>query len=342
MLHAGMDMHKGFSVLTVTDDSGKELVSGKRIGNEGSEILAFFNALGEEVQVVLEAGPNWQWMCDLLDDHGIKNILCHPLKTKAIASARIKTDKLDSRILSQLLKADFIPQAYKPERKTRELRELLRYRAFLVRQRTMIKNSIHALLAKENIKNPYSDLFGRAGRSFLSSLKLPAVKRFALDGYLEILDALGREIKGAEERVGQEHKNSQEAMLLSTMPGVGPILSLTIHSEIGDIARFRTAKQLSSYAGLCPSTAQSGGRVRHGGITRQGSRWLRWALVEAAIHACSYPGPLRDHYLRLKRRKGNKVARVAVARKISTYVFFMLKEKKTFEDIVFRLASDLG
>lgn len=221
MLHAGMDIHKRFSVLTVTDDSGKELVSGKRLGNEGSEILAFFNTLGEEVRVVLEAGPNWQWMCDLLDDHG-------------------------------------------------------------------------------------------------------------------------REIESAEKRVGQEYRGSQDAMLLSTMPGIGPILSLTILSEIGDIARFRTAKQLSSYAGLCPSTAQSGGRVRHGGITRQGSRLLRWALVEAAVHACSYPGPLRDFYLRLKRRKGNKVARVAVARRISTYVFWMLKEKKTFEDIVFRLASDLG
>lgn len=142
--------------------------------------------------------------------------------------------------------------------------------------------------------------------------------------------------------MADECRSSPEARLLSTIPGVGPILSLTIHSEIGNIDRFKTAKQLSSYAGLCPSTSQSGGTLRHGKITRQGSKWLRWALVEAAIHASSRPGPLRNYYLKLKRRRGNKVARVAVARKISTYVFWMLKEKEPSEVIVSRYVSDLG
>jgi len=126
------------------------------------------------------------------------------------------------------------------------------------------------------------------------------------------------------------------------MPGVGPLLSLFILSEIGDISRFHTSRQLSSYAGLVPSTSQSGGTVRHGRITRQGSRWLRWALVEAAINAESRPGPLRNYYLKLAKRKGNKIARVAVARKISTYVFHMLKEGKTFEEVISFRKSDLG
>ncbi len=111
MLHAGVDMHKRYSVVTVVDDGGKELVSGRRLANEEPDILAFFSSLPEEVRVVIEAGSNFKWMCDLLDEHGIENILCHPLKTKAEASARIKTDRLDSAILSQLLRTGFIPEA---------------------------------------------------------------------------------------------------------------------------------------------------------------------------------------------------------------------------------------
>ncbi|MEW6555019.1 MAG: IS110 family transposase [Actinomycetota bacterium] len=342
MLHAGMDMHKRFSVVTVVDDDGKEVVAGRKLENQEEEHLAFFKGLGEEARVVLEAGQNWMWMCDLLDDCGIENILCHPLKTKAIATAKIKTDKLDSRILSQLLRADFIPQSYKPQAQIRDLRELMRYRAFLVRERTKTKNAVHALLIRGNIQHPYSDLFGRAGLAYLEGLELLPQKRFLLDGYLRVLADLTREISRADKRISGEYKASGEARLLATMPGVGSLLSLFILSEIGDISRFHSAKQLSSHAGLVPSTSQSGGTVRHGRITRQGSPWLRWALVEAAIHASRYPGPLRDHYLRLQRRNGNKIARVAVARKMSTYVFHMLTEGKTYEEVISHLKSDLG
>ncbi len=211
-----------------------------------------------------------------------------------------------------------------------------------MRQRTKVKNAVHSLLSKMNVENPFTDPFGKAGISFLSGLELPEECRFILDGYLEVLSRLNGVIEGVESRVKDAHRNSHEAKLLSTIPGVGPVLSLTIISEIGDISRFRTAKQLSSHSGLCPSTSQSGGRVRHGRITRQGSRWLRWALVEAAIHAVSHPGPLRDYYLKLRRKKGGKVARVAVARKLSTYVFWMLKEGKPFSEVLSRMACDLG
>lgn len=342
MLHAGMDMHKRFSVVTVVDDEGRGVVEGRRLRNKETELLAFFRELDQEVRVVLEAGPNWMWMCDLLDDYGIDNKLCHPLKTKAIASAKIKTDKLDSKILSHLLRMDFIPESYKPDSGTRNLRELLRYRAFLVRERTRTKNAVHALLARGNIDNPYTDLFGKAGLSYLRGLELPPVRRACLDGYLNLLSSLSTEIKAAEQAVGEEFKVSPQARLLCTIPGVGPLLSLFILSEIGDISRFPTSRQLSSHAGLVPSISQSGGTVRHGRITRQGSTWLRWALVEAAIHAVGRPGPLRDHYSRLKRKKGNKVARVAVARKISTYIFYMLKEEKTYEEVISYQKSDLG
>lgn len=170
-------MHKRYSVVTVVDDEGKGLVKGAKLPNDEREILAFFKDLeeekGERVRVVLEAGPNWMWMCDLLDDYAIENVLCHPLKAKAIASARIKTDRLDSEILAQLLRMDFIPKAYKPDQGIRSLRELLRHRAFLVRKRTGVKNAIHAFLSRRNILLPVANLFRREGLTLLSALDLP-------------------------------------------------------------------------------------------------------------------------------------------------------------------------
>lgn len=334
MLHVGMDMHKKFSVVTVVNEDGEEVISGKRLDHGNGEVKEFFSEHREDIQVVLEAGSNWYWMCDLLDELGIPNRLCHPLKTKAIASAKIKTDKLDSRILANLDRMDFVPESYITDIKTRHSRELLRYRSALVKIQTGIKNRVHAILAKNNIPNPFTDLFGKAGMKYLSELKPAPVYRQALDGYTRQLDALSTEIERAEKSIAKTMEITPETSLLETIPGVGPIRALTIASEIGDVGRFHSAKHLASYAGLVPSTSQSGESTRHGKITRQGSRWLRWSLVEAAIHAAGKPGPLRDFYLRLAKSKGKKAARVAVARKLATYIYHMLNEGKDYRSVL--------
>ncbi len=343
MLHVGMDMHKKFSVVTVVDEEGKEIVAGRRIENDPAEVSQFMSSLdGEEARVVLEAGSNWQWMCDILDEIGVDNRLCHPLKTKAIASARIKSDRIDSGILAKLSRMDFVPEAYKADIETRHLREMLRCRAGLVSERTSFKNRIHAILTKFNVSNPYTDLFGKAGTGLLKELELPPVYRKSLDGYLRMVEALSIEVKKADREIEKTFKGSPEAQLLSTIPGVGRLLALTILAEIVDIERFSSAKQLASFAGLVPSTSQSGETTRHGHITRQGSKWLRWAMVEASIHAVRKPGPLRKHFERLRRKKGYKVAIVASARKLCTYIYHMLNERKDYGAIVRYLGSDLG
>jgi transposase len=342
MLHAGLDMHKRFSVVTVIDEDGEPVVAGKRLANNDEEIKGFFEQFKDDVQVVLEAGANWYWICDLLDDLGLDNKLCHPLKTKAIASAKIKTDKIDSSILSQLSRMNFVPEAYKPDVETRHLRELLRYRASLVSMRTSIKNRVHALLTRLNVEHPFTDLFGKSGLEYLRNLELAPVYRNALDGYLEVMESLNEEIKTADTTVRKRCRSCPEVALLQTMPGIGYTISLTILSEIGDINRFHSAKHLASFSGLVPSTSQSGNNLRHGRITRQGSVWLRWALVEAAVKGAMKPGPLRDFYLRLRKKKGNGVARVAVARKMCLYIYYMLKENKDFNEVVRYLKSDLG
>ena len=203
---------------------------------------------------MLEAGPNWYWLCDQLDELGIENRLCHPLKTKAIASARIKTDKIDSRTLADLSRANLVAEPYKPDIKTRYLRELMRGRSFMVNLRTGLKNRVHSILAKVNVKNPYSDLFGIGGMGFLESLTLPDVYRDSLDSYLEVIGSLNGEIAEAEKKATRALEGSPEARLLSTIPGVGLITSLMITAEIGDVSRFDSHRQLCSFAGLVPST----------------------------------------------------------------------------------------
>lgn len=342
MLHAGMDLHKEFSVVTVTGSEGERLVDARRLSNDETELEEFFSSFDEDLKVVLEASGSSEWMCEFLEEHGIEMKMCHPLKTRAIASARIKNDKLDSRILSDLLRAGLIPEAYRPDEETRQLRALMRYRACLVRIRTSLKNRIHSVLISRNIKNPYTDLFGVQGLEYLSRLELQPVRRQVVEGCLYSIDALEEQIALAERSAKKVYASRPDAQLLTTIPGVGLVFSLTIVSEIGDIGRFSSARKLSNYAGLVPSTWESGGTTRHGRITKQGSSWLRWAFTESAIHAISQKGPLRDYYLRQSKRKGKSTAKVAVARKLSTYTYYMLKERKDYTAVLSHINGDLG
>ena len=212
-------------------------------------------------------------------------------------------------------------------------RELLRYRASLVRIQTGIKNRIHAILAKNNITHDFSDLFGKQGKDFLVSLSLPEMYRAVLDGYLSVLDGLSQQIKVVNKRIVVSAKDDEDVRLLVTVPGVGYYSALLIKSEIGDINRFPSAKQLCSYAGLIPSTYSSGNTIFHGHITKQGSRWLRWIMAEAMGHCIGEPGHLQEFYRRLERRKGGRIAKVATERKLLEWIYHMLKERRTFHDM---------
>jgi len=313
MLFTGLDLHKSFSYVTTITDKGR-IVGQRKLPSNG-EVVEFLKAFDESMEVAIEATPSWYWLYDQLEEEGFDVKLSHPLKTKAIAYAKVKTDKVDSATLAHLLRSDLLPLSYVPEKPVRLTRELLRYRASLVKVQTGIKNKIHAILAKNNVSHSYSDLFGKAGMAFLQLVPLPENYRIALEGYVSVLEAVRREIRVASRRVQQLAQEDPDAMLLMTVPGVGYYSALLIRSEIGDVKRFPSAKQLCSYAGLVPSTYASGNTCYHGHITKQGSRWLRWTLIEAAIHAVKRPGPLRRFYHKVERKKGGKVAKVATARK---------------------------
>jgi len=331
MLYTGLDLHKSFSYITTMNDKG-EIVGQKKLPSNG-EIAEFLKEFDDTMEVAIEASPSWYWLYDNLEGEGFDVKLSHPLKTKAIAYARVKTDKVDSVTLAHLLRGDLLPLSYVPEKPVRLNRELLRYRASLVKVQTGIKNKTHTILAKNNMGHDYTDLFGKEGMTFLHSLSLPENYKIALEGYLTVLETVRGEIKRASRKVQQLAEEDQDAVLLMTIPGVGYYSALMIKSEMGDVNRFPSAKQLCSYAGLVPSTYASGNTCYHGHITKQGSRWLRWILIEAAIHAVKRPGPLRRFYFKIERKKGGKVAKVATARKLLEWIYHMMRDNKSFKEV---------
>jgi len=339
MLYTGIDYHRSFSYLTTMDEKGEIIGQKKLPSNE--EIVEFLKEFGEEMEIAVEATPSWYWLYDHLESEGFQVKLSHPLKTKAIAYAKVKTDKVDSTTLAHLLRSNLLPLSYVPEKVVRLNRELLRYRASLVKIQTRVKNKVHTILAKNNVTHSYSDLFGKQGIAFLHSIPLAENYKIALDGYLTVLDAVRQEIREASKKVRQVAEEDPDTLLLMTVPGMGYYSALLTKSEIGDVRRFRSAKQLCSYAGLVPSTYASGNTCFHGHITKQGSRWLRWILVEAAIHAVKSPGVLRRFYFKVERKKGGQIAKVATARKLLEWIYHILRDGMTYPEME-RIADLLG
>ena len=328
MLNYGLDVHKRYTTFCVMDDQGKILMQGRSPNDELPLHPAF--ALKGEKRAVLEAGGNWYALYDSLEPVVEELILAHPLRVRAIASARVKTDQIDARTLAHLLRTDLIPAAYIPPRQTRDQRELLRYRQDLVKQRSALKNRVHALLAKEGQLPPFSDLFGTEGRCWLEQLNLREQQRYQLQGYLSVLDCLTQQIRDADTRVRRTCQLTPEAKLLLAVPGIGPLSALTILAELGDVSRFPTAERAVSFTGLAPRVYSSGGKTRRGPITKQGPSALRWVLIEAAHHAVRKPGRLGNLYRRLCRGKHKSVAITACARELLVIVYKMLRRGEAY------------
>ena len=329
MYYVGWDLHRDYSQVAAVDGRGR-LRRQVRISNELEGLLEFVKSLPAPVRVVVEATRNWEWLYELLEPVVEEVVLSHPKKAKAIASARIKTDKLDAQTLAHLLRTDLLPTCYLPPRETRLLRELLRYRASLLRVGTRIKNQVHALLAKQGKRSPYADAFGKAGPRFLRSQPFPPVRRRAVDDYLELIDAIDAKLERVSAEIDARAQADPQALLLCTVPGIGHYTALLILAEIADISRFPTPKQLCSYAGLVPSLHASGGRSQYGRITKEGSPWLRWALCEAAQRAGLQSGAIGQFHRGIARRRGRMIAKVATARHLLTIIHHMLTRGEAY------------
>lgn len=320
----GIDLHRRRSQIAIIDEQG-ELSLSRRIVNDRD---TFRELLGDpdRAHVALEATYGWEWLAELLEDTGYDVHLAHPLRTRAIAAARVKTDAIDAKTLAHLLRTGLLPEAYIAPPELRDLRELLRHRVVLTRMRTSVKNRVHALLAREGILPEHSDLFGKAGREYLAILQLPDGPRRRLDSLLSLIEDFDREITAATREINARAKTDQRVEVLTQIPGVGPYTAMLVIAEVGEINRFPTARHLCAWAGLTPTVRSSDGRARLGHISHQGSHILRWALTEAAQKIPTGGGPLRARYERIAKRRGSRIAKVAVARQILTLCYYGLRD----------------
>jgi len=320
----GIDLHRRRSQIAIVDEHG-ELTLSRRIVNDPE---TFKELLGDPdgTHVALEATYGWEWLADLLEEAGYEVHLAHPLRVRAIAAARVKTDAVDAPTLAHLLRAGLLPEAYIAPPELRDLRDLLRHRATLVHLRTSIKNRVHALLARQGILPDHTDLFGTAGREFLAAVELPEGSRRRLDSLLSLIGDFDREIVATTGEIDQRAKTDERVKLLCQIRGIGRYTAMLIIAEVGEVKRFPTARHLCAWAGLTPTVRSSDGKARLGHISHQGSTILRWALTEAAQHTPTGGGPLRATFERIAKRRGRKIAKVAIARQILTLCYYGLRD----------------
>ena len=331
--YIGIDYHKSFSYGTIMTESG-QIVKQSRFKNHPRFVAEFMgDYCNGDSSAVLEAGYNSLVMHDWLDELIGSVTLADPMKVKAIAQARIKTDKIDSAILAHLLRCDLIPSAHISSPAARIGKKLLRHRMFLVRLSTMVKNRIHSLLdgfplIRDN--RPVKGIFSKNGICWLKNIELPQHARQILDSEVSLLEYLDLQIKDIDGSLtGFGHKD-QRVKNVMTIPGLGNFFSLLVVSEIDDINRFESPARLHAYAGLVPSTYSSGSRTYHGRITKQGNKYLRYAMIEAVYPALSKCPDLEQVYNRIRKRRGSNSAKVAVARRLLTIVYRALKENREY------------
>jgi len=329
MRYVGIDVGKHRCRAALMDQKG-DIVDEFFFENNCRGIEQLTSVLTKEDRVVMESTGNlWLNLYNTLDEKNIRVVLANPMKTRAIASAKIKSDKVDARILAHLLRSDLVAESYVPPK---EIRFLVRHRLSLVRMRTMVKNHAHSVTDKYGYSCPYTDMFGRSGMEWLRSLEVGELDRLILDNHLEHIDSISAQIKKTDDAIRERASQDEDVRLLLSLTGIDVYTALLIRSEIGPITRFPDYKRLVSWAGLAPSTHQSGAVEYHGRITKQGSRMLRFAMVEAARVAVNHDDRLRTFYLRIRERRGDQKAIVATANKMLKIIWTMLTRRETYSN----------
>src|SRR5436305_1787609 len=321
MLHAGLDLSRKKLDVCLLSDEGEHLdqlavppdvASLRRLARRIAEVHR------EPVFAVIEAMTGARIVHDTLEQQGWSVEIADAQKVKGLAPLACKTDKIDSMVLAVLSHRDLVPAIWLPDPRVRRERELARFRLHLVKHRSMLKQRIHSTLINFGKPCPVSDLFGLAGRELLQRLDLPEPWRQSVDVSLHLIDELDLQIAEVAKELRQTGANHPYVPLLLSAPGIGWVLVFTIAAEISDIGRFETATKLQGYTGLCPKVVQSGNSDRRGPLSKHGPKYLRWALLEATMHALRHPA-YAERYRRTKRRhgtqRGAKLAQVEIARR---------------------------
>lgn len=321
--YVGIDLHRRRSVIVRKDSSGKALET-VQIDNDPLALAEVVGRAGEAPEVVLEATYGWYWAADVLAELGASVHLAHPLGNNW-GNRRVKNDERDAADLVDLLRLGRLAESYIAPPELRELRELVRHRAKLVALRSGLKSQVHAVLAKEGVKVADLGLFGVEGRAFLASTDLAPAYRRRMASLLELIDHFDSEVSDFEDLVAAALVEHRGYRAIQAVPGVGPVLSAIFVAEIGDVSRFRRAERLCSWAGLTPRHRESDTHVSRGHITKQGSRLVRWAAVEAVGRQRGATAVSVLHH-RVADRRGKGIGRVAAARKLLTLVYYGLRD----------------
>jgi len=338
MPFVGLDVHKReVEAAIVGEDGALQLRSRFPATRKAvQEFAASF--LHATDHVALEATINTWGMVDLLRPHVADVVVSNPQRTKAIAQAKIKTDRVDAMVLAQLLRCDYLPRVWEPDEKTRRMRRLTGRRASLVADRTGIKNRIHSVLHQRLIPAP-DDLFGVKGRAWLRTVELDEQGRQAVDSDLRLLDATETEMAELGAILARAGYEEPRVRLLMTLPGVDLAVAQALVAALGDVSRFPTGNHAAAYLGIVPRTHQSGDNCYHGPITKQGKGHVRWLLVQAAQHLDKQPGPLGVFFRRVAKRKNRNVAVVAAARKLVVIAWHMLRGNEPYRYAVPKLTE---
>jgi transposase len=334
--YVGIDVHKKMCQAATLDEDGS-LLEEARFANTPEGIEEYASKLAsynDEVKAVVESTGNlWIQIHDRLETRGFAVALSNPGKTRLIAEAKVKTDKVDARTLAALLRADMIPTCYVPGAELRSRRELLRHRMNLVKNRTMVKNRIHGILDKHGLRMPGAYPFSGGNIDWLRGLCLGFMDDAILRSDLALLEALGEQVDAIEAKIAVIAAEERQVRLLMTMTGVGYFTAMLILSEVGDIGRFRSEKAFASWMGLAPVVRQSGERTWVGGVPRQSNGRLKSALVECAQTAVRYDARFRDMHERVSRRRGSGCAVVAVAHEMARIMYYMLSRGEAYRGV---------
>jgi transposase len=336
MVHAGLDLsRKRLDVALVAGDGTRLRDVGVGPDVDGLRSLARWIAdwYGEPVEAAIESMTGARFVHDQLELAGWDVEIADAQKVKGLAPLACKTDRIDAWVLAELSRRDLVPAIWLPDPEVRAERERARWRLHLVRHRTALKNRIHQILISFGHPCPVSDLFGTRGRRLLEKMALPEPWQDTVVAGLELIDDLERRIDDCNRELRELGADHPYVKLLVTVPGVAWVLGYTIASEIGDINRFASPVKLCGYTGLCPIVRQSGNKDQRGPLAKNGPKYLRWALIEAAQQAARTPY-YRARYeatrRRLGKQRGPKVAVVDVARELATAIWYMLTRNQAF------------
>jgi len=315
MYYTGIDLHKFSSYLTTVDSSGA-VVKQENLKNVAHNFVQYFNSIPGEHQTTVESTMTWYWLNDLLTSLKIPLVLAHAKYVKAIAYAKVKTDKVDSHTLAQLLRMDYIPEAYKISKDKRILRDALRARLKIVQRHTSVTNSMHLLLAKYNYDSPS---------------QLTGIAEYQYEQLTEVEELLNNQVLDLEKQLYPFLIPNEDVQRLLWIPGIGKMNAFNIVLEVDDINRFPDVKNFFSYCRLVPSARNSGGKSKQRS-SKDGNKYLKVVFSDAAVHAVQYYPVIRKYNNSLLRKKNKQVAKTIIAKEIAKMVYHVLKKKTNFNN----------